>query len=69
MLTNRKSLTADSRDDAAMPLVRSGNFDHQGGTEGGYPTPGEVFGEIGVTLAVFLAIAFFANLLATLLAV
>lgn len=30
----------------------------------GYPTPGEVFGEIGVTVAAFLAIALLANLLA-----
>lgn len=30
----------------------------------GYPTPGEVFGEIGATVAVFLAIALLANLLA-----
>lgn len=36
-------------------------------TAAGYPTPGEVFGEIGLTVAAFLAIALLANLLAMFL--
>lgn len=61
MSTRFKNIAAADRDGEAM-VRKTARAD-----AAGYPTPGEVFGEIGVTLAAFLAIALLANLLAAAL--